>query len=582
MDPSARSEKRSLIGVESPDEGSIDISEYLSKEFDYTIKHDLYKHEDPFLVYDLMRKIVVDEDNKLARPIFVMAPDVGISSATIAGHLERHSVATPVTNEIRGQSVPGVEYTSDMKILYISARLGMMTSECKYLEQLASCTVTNAMGVMSKSFTNHNVNLDPKNIIYVGIQDDLIHPEEQTFLDELGPNRPQIFTYEQIKEKGIERIMRYVSTLLTSRKVHVVLDVCALTLELAPSSYRHMTDKYDLSRDCPDGDLSKIVHGFDRDELAIIMRTVNDIKSKDNLIGMDLMGYRYGHKDNKDNAHESNMLTTKTIMQIFGDVADFTTHSINVFNKDSKFLIWKKIPDPSIIAEDDPQHIWQTDPISWYILRDMDLQTRSLLIEHFDKNKAIMNRLEADVKAKEEADKGEDGEDVKNNEDAAADETKYEQYVEEKLEQMRYPIEMFEFPDDAGDVMSVMISVTTPAEQELKAADIASSYTDRCLAPGEKVNMMFEMLSTPQSIETFNKEAERANADGTSLLLDNLTSEELQEIREMGRMQVDYDADIDDQNTSATKIEVRSSKGSELEEPIKTIRTRKTTIAAER
>lgn len=533
MEPKDRSNTRSLIKVEPVDKNVIDIDDYVTKKFDYVVNSELYNHNGTCHVYELMRQIVADKQNKLARPAIVLSPDTAISSATISGNAERHVSTSSITHDIRGAMVPGMTYTSDLKVLYISSKLGLSLQDYEYKTDYAKSIVSNAMGMTSTSYTNHNVTIDPKNIIFLGIRDDLIDESEQEALDSMGENKPYIFTYQNVMDKGIERIMKFVQSSLSSHKVHVVFDLSAVSIKIAPSVIRYVAQSDESDENSQSSlpetreEIERVFRGLDQNDAATIMRTIATFKESGDLVGFDLTGYNMSTKDRREQVHASNMLTSKIIINILHSVSDFAPKSVNVFDQNSKFLIWKKIPELELFEEKEGDHneadaIWSTDPIGWHILRNIDLDTRSQLIAHFERLKQMTRTTDTtdDAETVENPVVTHSNNPKTSEPKSSSNDREYDQdmQLKRRLKAMSYPISNFQFENDDGSPLNVIISVTTPAEQEMKSYYIAESYTDRCLLPGEKVNMTFELLATPKAIEVLNQEAERANADGTALI----------------------------------------------------------------
>jgi hypothetical protein len=494
MDPVSRSKTRSMIKVEPILENAIEIDTYLTKKFDYVIKSDLYKHDNKCYMYDLMRKISLDKSNKLVRPMIVLSPDISISSATLSGSAERHLTRAGVTHKIKGNRVDGMEFSTDLRVLYISSKLSLASQPYGGIMDYQKSILSNALGVTSSSFTNHNVNLDPNNLICIGCHEDLIDQSERALLDSLEAEtgKPMLFTLEDIKKKGIDRVMKYVIKRFGSHKVHVVFDMSAISKNIAPSVFRFRSDEL-LNNSKNTDDMEKEIKGFDSDQITDIMKAVISFNESNNLESFDLTGYSFADQDHREMAHASNMRTSKIMIDILKCVADLSSlkHSINIFDESSKFLIWKRVPTPQTDAD------VLDDLLGWYILRGIDLETRNDLISHFEKIKLERNADDTNINDDDNKDTDNKDTDNKDTEDVA------------------YPIERFEFPnDDDDEPIEVLISVTSPAEQNLKLHHFATSYADRCLMPGEKVDMVFELLATPSAIKSLNVEDDKLkNAD---------------------------------------------------------------------
>lgn len=499
-DLESRSKTRSLIKVESLFPNSIDVSEFITKEFDYIVKTDLYNHDGKCLTYDFMRTIAQDERTQIQRPLIVLSPDTAVSSATISGNAERHMHRTGVKDNLNGKTVDGIDFQSDLCVLYISSKLGLCTESYDGISSYQRSVMSNAIGLTSQSFTKHNLNIDPGNVIYLGIRSDLIEDDEQNALDSMS-RRPLIFDLERIRSKGINRIMNFVRNRFKNKKVQIVFDMSAIDISLAPSVFRYRAvsiedEETGTNRVETPEEISHNFRGLNKDEVLEIMRYATMVKEDSNLEEFDLTGYNFSVEEYRDQAQPANLLTSKVMIDILKCVSDFTDHSINIFDESSRFLIWKKIPP----VFDDNDDVGDLDRVGWYILRGVDLETRNSLISHF--HQAKLETSSTTPSADQNADSSMSAE-------AGVD---FDKEIDRSLAELEYPIERFEFPD-GDEVLDVLISVTSPMEQNLKSYYTATSYLDRCLLPGEKVNMTFELLATPSAIRTLNEQADNADED---------------------------------------------------------------------
>jgi Arginase family len=498
-EPENRSTTRSLIKVDSLFPNAIDVADYITKKFDYVVKTDLYNHDGKCLTYDLMREISQDKKNQVQRPLIVMSPDIAVSSATVSGTAERHMTRTGVRHKIRGERVEGIDFNSDIKVLYISSKLGLCTDPYDGVVSYQRSVMSNAMGLTAQSFTKHRINVNPSNVIYLGIRSDLIEDSEQNTLDSMD-QKPQIFDLDRIRAKGVDRVMRFVQNKFRNQKVHIVFDMSAIDISLAPSTFRFSsTDSVDETSSATllenQDELRHKFRGLNRDEILKIMQFATTLKEESNLEEFDLIGYNFSVEEYREQTHPGNLITSKVMLDILKCVSDFTEHSINIFDECSRFLIWKKIPSVAMVGDDEDEDIGQ-DSVGWNILRGVDLNTRNALISHFDQLK-----VESDLENGEYVPPEIDSNDTEINHKAVMD----------SMNSLEYPIGRFEFPD-GDEMLDVLVSVTSPMEQNLKSYYAAESYLDRCLLPGEKVNMTFELLATPSTIRTLNDQAEAENA----------------------------------------------------------------------
>ena len=93
--------------------------------FDHVVKSDMYKpYNSTLAVYEYMRKIMADKNNKFKKPIITLSPDTSISGSTISGLAEKTSYSVP-TNK-------GFNYESSLKIIYINSLPNMSTKKYTY------------------------------------------------------------------------------------------------------------------------------------------------------------------------------------------------------------------------------------------------------------------------------------------------------------------------------------------------------------------------------------------------------------------------------------------------------------------
>ena len=127
------------------------------------------------------------------------------------------------------------------------------------------------------------------------------------------------------------------------------------------------------------------------------------------------------------------MLTIRIIELIINSIIELKTVSVNIFNEESKFLIWKRLD--------------ADDLIGWSILRGMTLTEREDIIKMIDDDDKIIT----------------------------------------------IPID----DEETDESYDALVTITSMKEQQDKIYYGATSLYDCCLFPDEKLNMMFELLNTP-------------------------------------------------------------------------------------
>jgi arginase family enzyme len=408
---SDRSKTHSLIHVESIDPEYTSIDEFFTNKFDYVLKSNMYKaHQKTLAIYDLYRQIIIDSGNKIIKPIITLSPDSAISGSTIAGVAEKF-----MYSDVGNDDKPC--FKSSAKVIYIDSSPDLSTKTYSDYSNYPDSVLSDSIGLTESSYTLHRIDIQPSNIYLVGVNEDtLADAEEDTILT----HNIQMFSLQTIRKKGIDVILQNIIDECKFDDVHVVIDLSCMSIKYAPSVYRSNHSNVDAVDD-----------GFDFDQMKKITEA---LKKLTKLHSIDITGYNFGPKIDSQKFHASNIITVKTIEMICCSFVTLKKKSINIFNDESRFLIWKPLNDENLIG--------------WLILRNMDIETREQMI------KAI----------------GDDD------------------------------IKTISITDDDGETYDALVTVTTLKEQNEKSYFAASSIYDCCLYPGEKLNMTFEILNTPQTI----------------------------------------------------------------------------------
>jgi hypothetical protein len=292
------------------------------------------------------------------------------------------------------------------------------------------------MGLAEESFCFGRIDIPSENIILIGVDTQKISNEQY---DLIRKYKIPMYCLKTIKKRGIVQIMNEIIDILKYDDVHVVIDLSCMQKRYAPSVIRD--DSCDHSND----------DGLDFDQMRIIVESIVKLNY---LNGVDVTGYNFGHRKDKQKHHISNMLTVKTIEMIVNTLIDLKQKSINLFNDESKFLIWRKVND--------------YDTVGWYILRNISLKDREELIKAIANEQFVIISIPAD-----DNNSNDDNNEIDNSFDA-------------------------------------LVAVTSMKEQQEKSYYNAESLYDFCLYPGEKLNMMFELLNTP-SLQTAQIKTNKSN-----------------------------------------------------------------------
>jgi hypothetical protein len=122
-----------------------------------------------------------------------------------------------------------------------------------------------------------------------------------------------------------------------------------------------------------------------------------------------------------------NIITTDTIKHILKEIFNIQEKSVNIFNEKTKFIIFKRIDDD--------------DPIGWYIMDNIDNETKEQVLHHINYNDIITIDI-----------------------------------------------------TDQSQSYSAMVSVSSIEDQQTKSYYTSSNTYDCCLYPIEKVSMMFKLI----------------------------------------------------------------------------------------
>jgi len=398
-----------LIHVENPNTEFLDISELFRSDFDHIVKRINYNDtNNPFHIYEHVKKLFNGTDSQLTFPTITLASDQAISLATISGSCEAH---------MNMRSVDGhVIADGDIHLIYIDSMPDIQTIDVENHDQLADQIISSAMGINQMSFCKHRVNMSAKNIHYFGLNEDLLSSVDRKSLDDYNLEN---YSLQLLRKKGIGRILNILLKKLEYDRIYIVFDMCCLEQQTAPSTYRYTT--------------SGSSDGFTGQEINEIF---NILRNHPKIRGIDITGFNFGLRTESTKNISNNQITMSVIENILKIFVDIKKNSINIFNENSKFLIWRKLGD------DDE------DPVGWKILKGMSLEERDRIMSSIDDDSVLT-----------------------------------------------IPI----IDQDTGDSYDALVTTTTVEEQQEKSYYVTNDYLGFCLLPGEKIDMIFELLNTPQN-----------------------------------------------------------------------------------
>lgn len=396
-----KKDNHTLINIEPSEENRLDITDFINTKFNYTIKSNLYTPQnDTLAVYDVYKKFIMDNVNKIVSPIITLSPDPAISGSTIAGVCEKFMFTESKNNSI--------SYNTDVKIIYIDSLPNLSKKTYIHYSDFNDSIISDCLALNVSSFANCRVAIDPSNICYIGLNEDIIPDEQEHTLNEL---KFDYYSIQTLRKKGIKKIMESIVTDYKNDNIHIVIDLSCLALKYAPCVIRQNEIK---NKD-----------GFDIEELNLILTSLKEV---DNINSVDITGYNFGDKKNTEIHNVANKITINSIESILSVFINNYKKTLNMFNENSKFLIWKKLND--------------VEPIGWLILRNMTNEVKQHII-----NAIIDDQI------------------------------------------INIPV------SDDDETYEAFVTTTTMKEQQERSFYTSNNVTDCCLYPGEKLNMMFELLN---------------------------------------------------------------------------------------
>ena len=337
---------------------------------------------------------------------------------TISSTKTANLISIPAINEKymyrqKNENVPGdhPQFKSSLNILYISSKPDLDQVNNWTLKELSSSVVSNACGILTpQTITKHNLLLNLSQFTFFGVNNDLL-------TDKIKMDCNSFYPYENIKGEKLKKTLQFLENKFTDEPVHIVFDLEILSQAISPLSFRY---DYTLKSE------QDKLHGLNLEELYL---TLNSLK-KLNIVGLDIVNYNLI----KDETSIINRIQSETIQKIYGTLLNMSVKSFNVFNENSRFLIFKPIDE---IEED----------IGWYLLRGVDMELRNTLMEKINNGQIIT---------------------VKINEDEESEN------IDEK---------------------EIFVTTTTIYDQNEYSYYSSEDFLDKRLYPDEKLDMMFELLN---------------------------------------------------------------------------------------
>jgi len=388
-----------FVNIKTPFE-ALDSEGYVKTKFDLILNLDTSNKD---IYNEMYNKYKTFSDKKV----------VTLSSTKTANLITIPALSEKYMYRQKNVNIPGdhPQFKSSLNILYISSKPDMEQIKNWTLKELSSCIVSNACGLLTpQSVTKHNLLLDLSQFTFVGVNEDLL-------TDKIKLECNSFYPYDNIKGDKLKKTLKFLENKFTDEPVHIVFDLEILSQTISPLSFR-----YDFTLKSEQDKL----HGVNLDELYLVLNSLKKL----NIVGLDIVNYNLI----KDETSIINRIQSETIQKIYGTLLNMSVKSFNVFNENSRFLIFKPLEE---IEED----------IGWYLLRGVDMELRNELMEKINNGQIIT---------------------VKINED-----------------------------DENGnlDEKEIFVTTTTIYDQNEYSYYSSEDFLDKRLYPDEKIDMMFELLN---------------------------------------------------------------------------------------
>jgi len=259
-----------------------------------------------------------------------------------------------------------------------------------------------------KLSTNYNLKdivISDSNLIYFGLNDNLIEN-----LQFRNYNRDMIYSNQ------FEKILKIVSSTINGNPVYIDIDLNVFNEKLSPKCYRINNET-----------------SIDMDYYKL--RLFLNYFSKLNVIGINIAGLDVNFTD----IDIKNRIQIETIQQIYGKILNIKEKKINIYNENSRFIIFKPMEEIYINDFDEDENV---DQYGWYLMRNLDGPTHDDILSKIKDGEIISIKI-----------------------------------------------------DIEGIEKDILISSTTMADQDLMSYYSADDYSDKRLYPDEKFDAIFNLIS---------------------------------------------------------------------------------------
>lgn len=325
-------------------------------------------------------------------------------------------------------TIDNTNFTSDLKILYF----------CNYhdLDDYSEDKKNNSilgglLGISKTPFNNHKLNVKPDQVILIGLNDE----DYDLDLEGLSELNLEYYTLSTIKKKGFKKILDNIFYRHNNTPFLCNFNMEVFNKKIAPSvNRRNLSIESEISLDNEEN-TKKMDNGLDFDNLTELS---NILKNKIKYLIIT------GYDSTIDNETKFlSRLTSEVVQILYRNIMDLKEKKINIFNENSRFLIYRKL------------HQESEEDIGWYILRFLTMEDRQRILEKIMDDKIYNFDLN--------------------------------DYLNEDSEEN----------NDDDNLLSgeILISATTMDDQNNKSYYHAKSMMDCTLYPQEKFLMAFELVN---------------------------------------------------------------------------------------
>jgi len=384
----------------------------IRNEFDNIIDKTVYESESPYnTIYTKFKQIIKDKQECYIN----ISTDRAITSSSLSALNELFMYQN------------GKIYESNLKVIYIDSKVDLnlnnydnKLNNSDYRTSVVSNLLTISQDQdVNRTYTKHSLPMLLSQFIFLGMEE--LSPYEENLLLKYDAS---YYTLNKLNKK-LDKILDNIIEKIGTDPVAIIFDMSVFDLNIAPCTIR---------------DSDKMI-GLNLDQLNLILSKLSKLSKltgiNNNIKMIDITGHYLAISDTLP----AFRVTIETITKIYSKLLNLKEYSINIFNENTRFLIYKPVDEICNEKENDIG-----DNYGWYILRNISLDMRNELLEYLDIDTIkIINIKEDD--------------------------------------------------DDNNEEIEIMITSTTILEQNEKCYYTSTSYKDCTLFPDEKMAMCFELVN---------------------------------------------------------------------------------------